>query len=107
MQLGGDRGSDPARLCVIVPCYNEQAMLPAFLTAIVPALEDVTQGRWAVLCVNDGSSDGTHEILADWHLRDHRVSSVHLSRNFGHQAAVSVGMVYARGEYIGIMDCDL
>jgi polyisoprenyl-phosphate glycosyltransferase len=92
---------------VIVPCYNEQDMLPAFLMALVPVLEAATQGRWAILCVNDGSSDATHEVLADWHLRDHRVSSVHLSRNFGHQAAVSVGLVYARGEYVGIMDCDL
>jgi glycosyltransferase involved in cell wall biosynthesis len=82
-------------------------MLPTFLTAVAPALEDATDGRWAILCVNDGSSDATHQVLADWHLRDHRVASVHLSRNFGHQAAVSVGLVYARGDYIGIMDCDL
>ena len=107
MPFGNDRESDLARLCVIVPCYNEQDMLPTFLTAVVPALEDATQGRWAILCVNDGSSDGTPEVLTDWHSRDHRVSSVHLSRNFGHQAAVSVGLVYARGEYVGIMDCDL
>jgi dolichol-phosphate mannosyltransferase len=82
-------------------------MLPTFLTAVIPALEDATKGSWAVLCVNDGSHDATHEVLADWHLRDHRVSSVHLSRNFGHQAAVSVGLVYARGEYVAIMDADL
>jgi polyisoprenyl-phosphate glycosyltransferase len=102
-----ETGMTPVLLCVIVPCYNEQDMLPTFLTTVVPALEDATGGRWAIVCVNDGSSDATHEVLAGWHLRDHRVSSVHLSRNFGHQAAVSVGLVYARGEHIGIMDSDL
>ncbi len=94
-------------LCVIVPCYNEEEMLPAFFTTVVPVLEQATAGRWAILCVDDGSRDSTFAIVSAWNQRDNRISGVRLSRNFGHQAGLSVGMAYARGSYIGIMDCDL
>ncbi len=93
--------------CLIVPCYNEQEMLPAFFKTVVPALEQATEGKWAVVCVDDGSRDATFPLIADWHMRDARIRGVRLSRNFGHQAALSAGLAYARGEYVGIMDCDL
>ena len=96
-----------ARLCVIVPCYNEEEMLPVFFDAVIPALELATYGQWSILCVDDGSQDATFATIANWNQRDHRISGVRLSRNFGHQAALSVGMAYACGEYVAIMDCDL
>jgi len=99
--------NDLACLCVIVPCYNEEEMLPAFFEAVVPALEETTHGHWAILCVDDGSHDSTFATIASWHQRDRRITGVRLSRNFGHQAALSVGLAYAEGEYIAIMDCDL
>jgi len=99
--------ADPARLCVIVPCYNEEEMLPTFFATVVPALEAAADGQWSILCVDDGSHDSTFHIIAEWHRRDQRISGVRLSRNFGHQAALSVGLAYAQGKYIGIMDCDL
>ncbi|HYL37273.1 MAG TPA: glycosyltransferase family 2 protein [Bryobacteraceae bacterium] len=98
---------DVPRLCVIVPCYDEEEMLPAFLAAVTPLLEQATDGQWAMVCVDDGSRDGTFEVIRRWHVRDSRISGIRLSRNFGHQAALAAGMAYARGEYIGIMDCDL
>jgi dolichol-phosphate mannosyltransferase len=82
-------------------------MLPAFFDALVPALERLTDGQWTILCVDDGSRDATFATIAEWHHRDKRISGVGLSRNFGHQAALSVGLAYAHGQYIGIMDCDL
>src|SRR5712692_4735764 len=94
-------------LCVIVPCYNEEEMLPAFFAAVVPELEETTHGRWTILCVDDGSRDSTFATIASWHQRDQRITGVGLSRNFGHQAALSVGLAYAEGEYIAVMDCDL
>jgi glycosyltransferase involved in cell wall biosynthesis len=94
-------------LCVIVPCYNEEDMLPAFFKTVVPVLEEATAGNWMILCVDDGSQDGTFAIISAWNKSDSRVSGVRLSRNFGHQAALSVGMAYAHGSYVGIMDCDL
>jgi polyisoprenyl-phosphate glycosyltransferase len=99
--------SDLPRLCVIVPCYNEEEMLPEFFETVRPLLEEATDGEWSIVCVDDGSRDGTSSVIAQWHRRDSRISGVRLSRNFGHQAALSVGMAYARGEYVGIMDCDL
>jgi len=95
------------RLCIIVPCYNEEEMLAEFFEAVTPALEEATDGEWAIVCVDDGSRDSTSAVIARWHRRDARISGVRLSRNFGHQAALSVGLAYARGDYIGIMDCDL
>jgi len=95
------------RLSVVVPCYNEEQMLNEFFAAVTPALEEATHGEWTILCVDDGSRDRTGAVIEQWHRRDARISGVRLSRNFGHQAALSVGLAYARGEYIGIMDCDL
>ncbi len=94
-------------LCVIVPCYNEEEMLPAFFTTVVPILEQATRGRWTILCVDDGSKDATFNVISAWNQRDQRILGARLSRNFGHQSALSVGMAYARADYVGIMDCDL
>jgi dolichol-phosphate mannosyltransferase len=101
------RSEKAARLCVIVPCYNEEQVLPEFFDAVIPALEEAASGQWSILCVDDGSRDATFAVIAGRNRQDRRVSGVRLSRNFGHQAALSVGMAYARGEYVGIMDCDL
>jgi dolichol-phosphate mannosyltransferase len=95
------------RLCVVVPCYNEQEMLPVFFRAVVPALERATGGRWSILCIDDGSRDETFACIQEWNERDERVTGLRLSRNFGHQAALSAGLAYANGAYIGVMDCDL
>jgi len=82
-------------------------MLPEFFAIVLPVLEQACAGQWSILCVDDGSLDATFAIITQWHQRDSRVSGLRLSRNFGHQAALSVGLAYARGQYIGIMDCDL
>src|SRR5438105_10776793 len=94
-------------LAVVVPCYNEEESLPHLLEALIPALEGATRGAWKIVCVDDGSTDATFDILSLRNLQDARVTAVRLSRNFGHQAALSVGLAYARGDYIGIIDCDL
>ena len=82
-------------------------MLPFFLQTVVPELEAATAGRWRIICVDDGSKDDTFAIIAREHLADQRVSGIRLSRNFGHQAAVSVGLAFAEGDYVGVIDCDL
>ena len=90
-----------------MPCYNEEEMLPSFFKAVVPALEEAMPGNWAIVCVDDGSKDSTFAQIAAEHARDPRVRGVRLSRNFGHQAALSAGLAYAHGTYVGIMDSDL
>ena len=62
-----------AAFCVIVPCYNEEEMLPAFFKAVVPALEKATEGHWSIVCVDDGSRDATFAQIAAEHARDERV----------------------------------
>jgi glycosyltransferase involved in cell wall biosynthesis len=101
-----DRLPEPS-LCVVVPCYNEEEMLPTFFATVVPSLDEATGGEWTILCVDDGSRDATGATIRLWHERDKRICGVSLSRNFGHQAALSVGLACARGRYIGVMDCDL
>jgi polyisoprenyl-phosphate glycosyltransferase len=96
-----------ASLCLVVPCYNEEEMLPAFLRQAVPQLDAATGGAWRIICVDDGSRDDTFAIMAREHSADRRISGIRLSRNFGHQAAVSVGLAFASGDYIGVIDCDL
>lgn len=98
--------SAPA-LCLIVPCYNEEEMLPAFFAKAIPELEASTGGRWRILCVDDGSRDATFSLIAQRHAADPRVTGIRLSRNFGHQAAVSVGLAYAQGDFVAVIDCDL
>jgi len=94
-------------LCVVVPCYNEEQVLPSFLRAVVPELELATSGRWQIVFVDDGSTDGTFAAIAGAHIKDSRVTCVRLSRNFGHQAAVSAGLAFAKADYIAVIDCDL
>jgi len=93
--------------CVVVPCYNEEDMLPAFFHRVLPELDEAAHGSWTLICVDDGSTDHTFTLIAAQHAIDSRVVGVRLSRNFGHQAAVSVGLAFSRGDYIGILDCDL
>src|ERR1035441_4767333 len=94
-------------LCVVVPCYNEEEVLPTVFRTVIPELEAATAGRWRILFVYDGSTDASFAAITNEHLLDSRVTCIRLSRNFGHQAAVSAGLAFAAGDYIGVMDCDL
>lgn len=93
--------------CLVVPCYNEEEMLPAFFGAVVPRLSAAMGESWRIVCVDDGSADDTFAVLAREHLAERRIVAIRLSRNFGHQAAVSVGLAFATGDYVGVIDCDL
>jgi dolichol-phosphate mannosyltransferase len=95
------------KFCVIVPCYNEQESIPALVQQFVPVLETATGGSWNILFVDDGSADTTARLIWDLHQKDARFRGIRLSRNFGHQPAVATGVRHARGEVIGIIDCDL
>lgn len=102
-----DRSGESVSFCLVVPCYNEDEMLPAFFAAVVPRLSAAMGSSWRIVCVDDGSRDETFSIIAREHLADHRITGIRLSRNFGHQAAVSVGLAFAAGDYVGVIDCDL
>ncbi|MEO0453996.1 MAG: glycosyltransferase family 2 protein [Verrucomicrobiota bacterium] len=95
------------RFSLIVPCFNEEESLP-FLYSQVRELFDQHQSfTWEVIFVDDGSSDSTCEKIRQICSSDERIKAVILSRNFGHQAALTAGLKFARGDSIGIIDCDL
>ena len=95
-----------ARLSVVLPVFNEAAVLPR-LHELVQAALIATGCRFEILFVNDGSTDGSGEGL-DVLARDHsHVRVLHLSRNFGHQSAVQAGLAHATGDAVIVMDSDL
>jgi polyisoprenyl-phosphate glycosyltransferase len=94
-------------LSIILPVYNERENLEALLARLVPVLEKSSNGLFEVLFVDDGSYDGSAEFLDSFHTRDCRLKVIHLSRNFGHQAAQQAGLEAAVGEAIILMDADL
>lgn len=95
------------KLCVVIPCYNEEESIPVLVEKLVPHLEKETDGAWRILFVDDGSKDRTAAMIWELNAKDARFQGVRLSRNFGHQPAVWTGLQHAQGECIGVIDCDL
>ncbi|MEM6552343.1 MAG: glycosyltransferase family 2 protein [Planctomycetota bacterium] len=96
----------PAISCVI-PVYNEQATLDACYERVSAMLEGLGRLPYEIVFVNDGSTDRTNAMLRGLAERDPSVVAVRLTRNFGHQAALSAGLREARGELIAVLDGDL
>jgi polyisoprenyl-phosphate glycosyltransferase len=94
-------------LAIVVPCYNEAAVIEPFYAELVRALEPVRNLDWRVHFVDDGSADGTLDGLNALARRDERVRVYSLSRNFGHQIALSAGLDVTRGYAVLMMDGDL
>ena len=92
---------------VIVPCYNEQEVIGQIHDQLVATLSTDSLLDYRILYVDDGSSDDTSIILRRLHQANSRVHIVRLSRNFGHQTAVTAGLEHAEGQVIGIIDADL
>jgi len=93
-------------LSVVIPAYNERAVIAETyqrVTAVCAALNK----RYEIIVVNDGSDDGTWEELVRLARQDPHVVAVNLSRNHGHQLALSAGLHFVRGERTLIMDADL
>ncbi len=93
-------------LSVVVPCFNEEESIQACHVQLSESL--AASGRtYEIVYVNDGSRDLTMTILREIQATDPHVQVVNLSRNFGHQVAVSAGIRYATGNAVALMDADL
>jgi glycosyltransferase involved in cell wall biosynthesis len=93
-------------ISVVVPVYNEEIVLPAFLARARAAL-DVTGLSWEIVFADDGSKDATAEVIRVYHGQDPRIGLVSLSRNFGKEIALTAGLDHAKGRAVVVIDADL
>ena len=93
-------------LSIIVPCFNEQESLPLFYEKITEVLGGLGED-YELLFVNDGSRDGTMDVLRSLAETDRHVTYLSFSRNFGKEAAMYAGFCNAGGDYVAVMDADL
>ena len=106
-----DRAAPP-RLSIVVPCYNEQEVLPETFGRLMSLVARLQMGgkisaESEVIFVDDGSRDQTWELIRDAHRSDHRMRGVRLSANRGHQTALLAGLFAADGDAIVSIDADL
>jgi polyisoprenyl-phosphate glycosyltransferase len=94
-------------LTLAVPFYNEAAAIQSFADAILPVLDAVPDTQWEIVCVDDGSSDGTLLKLVALAQADKRFRVLEFSRNFGKEAALTAAIDAARGEAVIPIDADL
>ena len=94
------------KLSIVVPCYNEESVLPRFYEEIKVILRQLNTS-YEVVFVNDGSKDQTLHILQTLSEQDPLVKYVSFSKNFGKESAMLAGLSYASGENVLIMDADL
>ena len=94
-----------SELSIVIPFLNEEHVLPL----LRQRLENVQNrpSHWELLFVSDGSTDGSSRFIEAWASKDPAVKLISLTRNFGHQSAISAGLCFASGDYVGIMDADL
>ena len=90
----------------VIPAFNEEENIPLIFRRIVE-LSVSLDGNWELIFINDGSSDQTLEVLKKLASENNQVKYIDLSRNFGHQAALTSGLAHAKGDVIISMDCDL
>jgi glycosyltransferase involved in cell wall biosynthesis len=100
-------GSDsPITISVIAPIFNEVDSLPELHRRVHDVMEAMGE-PWELVLVDDGSSDGSADLIRHLSHTDHHVRPVIFARNFGHQLAVTAGMDYSRGRAIVVIDADL
>jgi glycosyltransferase involved in cell wall biosynthesis len=96
----------PPHISIVAPCYNEEEVLPIFHKRVTAVCQQLGH-TYEIILVDDGSRDRTWEIITQLAATDPQVHGHRLSRNFGHQLALSAGLTQAEGQYILIIDADL
>ena len=96
-----------ATISVLAPCFNEEAALPVLYRVLTETFSAFPGLSLQLVFVDDGSTDRTGAILAQLAVGDPRVHVITLSRNFGHQPALSAGLRYATGDAVIVCDADL
>ena len=102
-----DRNLMRPLISVVIPVYNERENLHPLIDRLVPAAENASGGSFEIVFVDDGSDDDSAELLDELSLQHRTLKVIHLSRNFGHQAALQAGLDEAIGNCVVLMDADL
>lgn len=95
------------KLSIVVPCYNEEDGVRELHRRVTSVCQAHMGDAYELVLVNDGSKDATWHIMGDLSRADKHVVAINLSRNHGHQLALSAGLTMCRGERIFILDADL
>jgi len=91
---------------LVIPIYNEEKLVDELLERIVKSIESFTDD-YEVIVVDDGSTDSSLSLILSHRDKNKKIKLLSLSKNFGHQAAFTAGLEYAKGDIVGMMDGDL
>jgi glycosyltransferase involved in cell wall biosynthesis len=94
-------------ISVVIPLYNEEESIPELALQLEKELQELTHGRYEVIFVDDGSTDGSLDYIKQIHRRNKRFRYISFRRNYGKSAALAVGFEAARGKFVATMDADL
>ena len=97
----------PDLITVVSPAHNEADGIEAFHQRLVAAVTEIPNASWEFIYVEDGSTDATFAKLSDIAETDDRVRVLRLSRNFGHQLAITCGLDHSNGDAVVVIDSDL
>ena len=98
--------SQQPTLSVVVPVYNEVAGLPVFHESLLAAIHQAVQDSFELIYCDDGSSDGSSDVIQKWHRNNSRIKLLRLTRNFGKEIAVTAGIHEAIGDAVMTIDAD-
>lgn len=93
-------------ISIIVPCYNEQEALTVFYNELTEILSTMDYA-YELILINDGSDDGTLEVIQGLANQDNNILFISFARNFGKEAAMYAGFCNASGDYVAVMDADM
>lgn len=99
--------SGSCELSVVIPVYNEEAGLDALVERVTAAARAIFADRYELILVNDGSKDSSWAAICQHADRDPRIVAINLSRNHGHQLALTAGLHHVRGDLVFVLDADL
>ena len=104
---GNERGRGNPLISVVIPLYNEEESLQELTDRLSPVLQKMSGGAYEVIFVDDGSTDGSYEVLRRLNRKDRRFKAIRFRTNYGKSAALAVGFERVRGDYVFTMDADL
>jgi glycosyltransferase involved in cell wall biosynthesis len=93
-------------LSLVIPIFNEEKLIDELIKRTISALESFISD-YEVIFVDDGSTDQSLDRILFWQKQNRKIKSLSLSKNFGHQAAYTAGLEYAKGDFVAMMDGDL